>query len=435
MEKNYWRTAISLAAALLCTISSTAFADPPSEITPIQNLPVFTFSSFGTLGVVQTNTDNGVYTTGQEKNGATKTADFGPDTKLGGQVDAKFNDDFSATLQVFSKQNVVGSYEPDVEWAFAKLKVGGGFDVRLGRIGAPFFMTSDFRNVGYTNTTVRTPFDVYGLVPVRSFDGGDLLYQTDIGNTTLNGQLWLGKSTISIGKNASGDEDLTLHNILGLNFTAENGPLTLHVGRMKTRLSTSGSGLEGFNTLLGTLNEISAAPGLGSLATMADDLNIDGKFASFTGVGAVLDLGNWIASTEAVKRVTDSSYIPTITAWYATLGYRITTFTPYISYSKRTTDSATSVASPTVSPFLPPQIQGAVPVLVGTVNSLLVPTDESTSALGVRWDVGKNYDVKAELQQIRVPAGSAGAFSQVQGGFYSVDTHVNVFSLAVDFVF
>jgi hypothetical protein len=204
---------------------------------------------------------------------------------------------------------------------------------------------------------------------------------------------------------------------------------------MKTRLSTSGSGLEGFNTLLGTLNEISAAPGLGSLATMADDLNIDGKFASFTGVGAVLDLGNWIASTEAVKRVTDSSYIPTITAWYATLGYRITTFTPYISYSKRTTDSATSVASPTVSPFLPPQIQGAVPVLVGTVNSLLVPTDESTSALGVRWDVGKNYDVKAELQQIRVPAGSAGAFSQVQGGFYSVDTHVNVFSLAVDFVF
>lgn len=435
MDKNYSIAGRSWAALLCMVVGSTAFADPTTDITPIQNPAVFTFSSFGTLGVVQTNTDNGVFTTGQQKNGATKTADFGPDTKIGGQADAKFNDDFSATLQVFSKQNAVGSYEPDVEWAFAKLKIGGGFDMRLGRIGAPFFMTSDFRNVGYTNTTVRTPFDVYGLVPVRSFDGGDLLYQTDIGNTTLNGQLWLGKSTISLGKNSSGDEDLTLHNILGLNFTEENGPLTLHVGRMKTRLSTSGSGLDSFNTLLGTLNELSAAPGLGSLATMSDDLNIDGKFASFTGIGAVLDLGNWIASSEAVKRVSESSYVPTITAWYATLGYRISTFTPYISYSKRTTDSASSVASPAVSPYLPPQIQGTVPVLVAAVDALLIPTDENTSALGVRWDAGKNYDVKVEFEQIRVPAGSTGEFSQVQGGFYSVDTRVNVFSLAVDFVF
>jgi hypothetical protein len=432
MEKNYLIAGMTLGAALL---SSTAFADPTSGITPIQNPPVFTFSSFGTIGVVQTNTDDGVYTTGLEKNGATKTADMGPDTKIGGQADVKFNDDFSATVQLFSKQNAVGSYEPDVEWAFAKLKVGGGFDVRLGRIGAPFFMTSDFRNVGYTNTTIRTPVDVYALVPVRSFDGGDLLYQTDIGNTTVNGQLWMGKSTILIGKDAEGSEYITLHNIVGLNFTVENGPLTVHFGRMKNRLDATGSGLEGFNTLLGTLNEISAAPGLGSLATMSDDLAINGKFASFTGVGAVLDLGNWIASAEAVKRVTNSTYIPTITAWYATLGYRISTFTPYISYSKRTTNSDTSVTSPTVSPFLPPQIQGAVPVLVGTVNSLLTPSDESTSALGVRWDAGKNYDVKAEFQQIRVPAGATGVFTQVQGGSYSVDTHVNLFSLAVDFVF
>jgi hypothetical protein len=434
MEKNYLKVGLSVGAAMLC---ASAYADQSatSGITPIQNPAVFTFSSFGTIGVVETNTNNGVYTTGQQVNGATKTADFGPDTKAGAQMDVKFNDDFSATVQVFSKQNAVGSYEPDVEWAFGKLKLGGGFELRLGRIGAPFFMTSDFRSVGYTNTSLRTPVDVYGLVPVRSFDGGDLLYRADIGSTTVNGQLWLGKSKISIGENEQGPEYLTLNNIAGLNVSAETGPLTLRVGTMKTRLSTSGGGLDGFNTLLGTLNEISAAPGLGSLATMSDDLAINGKFASFTGVGAVLDQGNWIASSEVVKRTTGSTYIPTITAWYATLGYRIDVFTPYVSFSGRHTNSATSVTSPTVAPYLPAQIQGAVPVLVGTVNSLLGKSDETTGALGVRWDVGKNYDIKAEFQQIRIPAGSAGIFSDVQGGFYSVETHVNVFSLAVDFVF
>lgn len=46
-------------------------------------------------------------------------------------------------------------------------------------------MASDFRNVGYTNISVRTPTDVYGLVPVRSFDGGDILYGSTFGTTTV----------------------------------------------------------------------------------------------------------------------------------------------------------------------------------------------------------------------------------------------------------
>jgi hypothetical protein len=434
MDKNYLKVGLGLGAAVL---SASALADQSTGtgITPIQNPAVFTFSSFGTIGVVQTNTDTGIYTTGGEKNGATKTADFGPDSKVGAQLDAKFNSDFSATLQIFSKQNAVGSYSPDVEWAFAKLKMGEGFDLRLGRIGAPYFMASDFRNVGYTNISVRTPVDVYGLVPVRSFDGGDVLYQTDIGSTTINGQFWLGRSAVRIGQNAEGDESVVLNNIAGINFSAETGPLTLRFGTSKTRLGATGSGLEGFNTLLGTLNQVSQAPGLSSLATMGDDLAIQGKFASFTGVGAILDLGSFVFNGEYVERKTGSTYIPDINAWYTTFGYRIDTFTPYLSFSNRHTVSATSVTSPAVSPLLPPQIQGAVPVLVGTVNSLLIPSNESTSALGVRWDAGKNYDVKLEFQQIRVPAGSTGVFTLPAGTFFTVDTHVNVVTLAVDFVF
>ncbi|MET3107442.1 hypothetical protein AAKU67_001490 [Oxalobacteraceae bacterium GrIS 2.11] len=431
MDKNFIKLGISVGTALLC---SSAFAD--QTLTPIENRPVFSFSSFGTIGAVQTNNGDVLYTTGGEKHGADKQADFGPDTKVGGQLDMKFNQDFSATIQIFSKQNAAGNYNPDVEWAFGKFKVGGGFDLRLGRIGAPFFMTSDFRSVGYTNVSVRTPIDVYALVPVRSFDGGDLLYKTDLGQTTINGQIWMGRSSVLTGRTSAGDSLVELHNIGGINLSAENGPLTLRVGTMKTRLGTEGTGLSGFNSLLGGLNKLSAAPGLSSLATVSGDLAISGKFASFTGVGAVLDLGNWIATGEVVKRTTGTTYIPTVTAWYTTIGYRVDTFTPYVSFSNRHTNSISSVTSPAVSPLLPPVIQGTVPVLIGASNSLLTNTNESTAALGVRWDAGKNYDIKAEYQQVKVPAGSAGLFIfPNSGGHFSSDTRVNVVSLVVDFVF
>ena len=431
MNSSYLSAGLTLAGTLFCGLAA---AD--GTLTPIQNPPTFTFSSFGTLGAVQTNTDQALFTTGEEAYGATKKADFGPDSKIGGQMDVKFNNEFSATVQLFSKQNAAGNYNPDVEWAFGKLKVGDGFDLRLGRIGAPFFMASDFRNVGYTNVSVRTPIDVYGLVPFRSFDGGDLLYSTDIGSTTINGQIWLGKASVLAGNTNGSDSVITIDNIAGINLSVENGPLTVRVGSVKARLGTYGSGLAGFNSLLGGLNTLSAAPGLSSLSTIGDNLAMNGKFASFTDIGAVLDWDKWIGTTEVVKRTTGSTYIPTVTAWYATLGYRIESFTPYVSFSGRHTNSITSVNSPQVSPLLPPLVQGTVPVLIAGVNSLLSDTSERTSALGVRWDVGKNYDIKAEYQRINVPANSAGVFDfPVTGGRFSTDTSVNVMSLVVDFVF
>ncbi|TDK68566.1 hypothetical protein [Sapientia aquatica] len=422
--------AYGTAGLLALTLSANALADDP---TPDAKPSILTLSGFGTVGAVQTNTDDGVYTTGFQRHGATKTSDFGPDTKAGAQVDAKFNSDFSATLQVFSKQNAKGSYAPAMEWAFGKLKVNDAFNVRVGRIGAPLFMTSDFRNVGYTNLTVRTPVDVYGLVPVRSFDGADVLYSGSFGNTTINGQVWGGKASTLIGGSGENDNIVLLKNIIGINVTLENGPFTVRIGSNKSHLGTDGTGLIPFNTLLGGLHAFSAAPGLSQLGSIADQLSVNGKFASFTGIGATFDSGNWVASAEAVERRTSSTYVSNASAWYTTLGYRIDKFTPYVSFSGRHIKSATSVAQVPVSPLLPPVVQGTVPVLIAGVNGLLRDTSEKTSALGVRWDAGKNYDIKAEVQKLTIPSGSDGALNQVTG--HPPVGNTNLFSLAVDFVF
>ena len=54
-----------------------------------------------------------------------------------------------------TKYDAEGEYIPTFEWAFLKWQALPSLYVRAGRMGAPFFMISDFRDVGYANTTVR----------------------------------------------------------------------------------------------------------------------------------------------------------------------------------------------------------------------------------------------------------------------------------------
>jgi hypothetical protein len=426
MHPNF--SAVALGAIALFAASAHA-----AEATaPTAEPSMFTFSGFGTVGLVKTNTDDAVYNTGSQDGGATTKASFEPDTKLGLQLGAKFNDTFSATGQLLSQLNAVGTWTPEVEWAFAKANLGAGFSVRAGRIGAPFFMVSDYRSVGYTNVSVRTPPDVYAQVPISHFDGGDMLYQGNFGESTVNAQVFAGKTSKLIGT----DTTIVLSNMFGVNASVEYGPITFRAGSVKTKLGAEGSGLDGFNALLGGLYAMGQVPSLESLTTLADDIAIDGKSASFTGVGMVLDWNNIVASAEYTWRRSETLYVSDTTGWYATAGYRIGKWTPYASLSRRVMDGPTSVAGPVVSPALPPIVQGTVPALIAAVNSNIMNNSaQRTTALGVRWDAGKSFDVKAEWARLSVPAGSVGGFSDVQGGSFAVDTNVNVFTIMLDFVF
>ncbi len=415
-------SAISIGLLALCAGTAATAQEGTS---------MFSFSGFGTIGYVTTNTNDATYTTGSQKYGATTSGDFGPDTKVGVQVNAKFNNTFSGTVQAFSKQDILGSYEPALEWAFLKANLGSGFSARVGRMGGPFFMTSDFRNVGYTNVSMRTPPDVYSAVPVRSFDGADLLYQGSFGDVTINGQFYAGKASVVVGQ----DIKLFLNDLAGFSATAEIGSVTFRAGHTQTTFDSEGAGLAGFSQILGGLKQFGALPGLGSLGTLGENIVINGKKATFTGIGATLELGPWVGSAEVTKRKTESLYVSDVSSWYTTAGYRIDKFTPYISLSGRTTDTVTSVSAPSTAGY-PPIVQGTVPVLIANVNGgILSNNNQKTFALGTRWEAGKSYAVKGEWAQISVPAGSSGGFSNVKGGRFASDTNVNVISVGLDFVF
>lgn len=394
---------------------------------------MFTYSGFGTLAYSITDSDTIMWSNGTQPKGATKSGSFAPDTRVGFQVNGKFNDTLSGTVQIFSRQDGEGNNPALVEWAFLKAKLGSNFNVRAGRIGAPFFMTSDFRAVGYTNVTMRTPPEVYSLVPIRTFDGLDVLYQGELGGATINAQLW-GGNTRSFN---STDTYILLDNSSGLSVSAEIGSLTLRAGTMTTTLNAEGTGLAGLNQLMGGLKTFGALPGLGSLTTIANDLSLTNKAASFSGLGAVYDNGKWVANAEYVERKTDSLYVPTASAWYTTLGYRVNKFTPYIMLAGRNQTSAKKVSAPSLTGY-PAVVQGTVPVLIAGVNNgVVADITNSSISFGTRWDLGKSYALKGEWSQMSIPAGASGYLNRgpIPGGRVASDTTINVFSAGIDFVF
>ncbi|SFU63041.1 hypothetical protein SAMN05216552_1006116 [Pseudoduganella namucuonensis] len=63
------------------------------------------------------------------------------------------------------------------------MKVNDEVNVRIGRVVIPAFLISDYQNVGYANTMMRPPIEIYGRFPLEGANGADFNYQHAFGNT------------------------------------------------------------------------------------------------------------------------------------------------------------------------------------------------------------------------------------------------------------
>ena len=82
--------------------------------------PLFSFSGFGTLGVVHSSEDQADFTSSIFKPdgaGYSHAWSADVDSLIGGQVTASFTPKLSAVLQVIAEQNYDDTYQPHVEWA------------------------------------------------------------------------------------------------------------------------------------------------------------------------------------------------------------------------------------------------------------------------------------------------------------------------------
>jgi len=339
------------------------------------------------------------------------------------------------------KYDAEGEYVPNPEWVFAKWQPASGLSLRAGRMGAPFFMVSDFRDVGYANTTVRPNLDVYGQVPVSYFDGADAAYQMDVGSVTVTSTLWAGnaKSDFASALRRNGaavpPTEVRIDNAVGLNVLAElSSGYALRVGHMQGKLTTKSALaqqlIDGVSPALGAGGATAAAA-----RSVIDAVTTDDTRATFSGIGLTVDRDNVVAAAEFTKRKVKKGYIADTTGWYVLGGYRIGAFLPYVSFSKLKVDDPNAAMPAGASGFGAPVVAG----VQGILNTQKI--SQRTTSVGVRWDVMRNVALKAQYDRVSKPANSNGLFlvadpATASGqSFLNNKKDVNVFTVSMDFVF
>jgi len=385
-------------------------------------------SGFGTAALTTSDDDRAQFARPNQAGGAADNFRTGVDSNLGLQVDYPVNSWLSLTAQGLVRQDAEDHYGAELSWAFAKFRISDSLSVRLGRVGLPVFMISDYRNVGYANTMLRPPAEVYSQVPFNSVDGVDVTWRHDLGNTSLTSQLAVGtiKTPIAGNFHARGKD------IIALNLVAENGPFTLRAGHARTKVTVDD--LASLNTLLGSLRAAGTGYRLPQLNALAGDIEAKDKKGTFNSVGLTMDWNNFVIQTEYAKRKTDT-YINDTTSWYLMGGYRIGKFLPYYTRSELKIDGTINNTVPAACPAgYPVACTPTLQQLSNGVRRIAVSGvgqgEQTTDTIGVRWDVYSSVALKLQIDRIK-PKGN-GLFINAQPGFSGP---VTVGAVALDFVF
>ncbi|MES2296196.1 MAG: hypothetical protein V4582_04100 [Pseudomonadota bacterium] len=373
--------------------------------------PDFYVSGFGSAILTSSNTDQGEFVQNSQAAGAKSgTWRSGIDSNFGMQSTAVFNDTLSVTGQGVVRKLATDNYRAILEWAFLKWKASDELAFRVGRMGIPVYMISDYRFIGYSNTMLRPPVEMYAQVNIGGLDGVDATYKHSFDDTTLTAQFGVGTHTAPIVGGPRG----RFTSMTALNLVLENGPITARFGRIDTEATA-----EDFPAFAAFADTLAGAgyPEQGKLFL------VDHAKASFTSLGVNVAWKNVIAQSEYAVRRSATLSIPATTSWYVMAGYRFGKFTPYFVHSTVDQDKNRQVPGlPTTGPLAP---------LTAVANLIADAPLQTTNSLGLRWNFKDSMDFKVQLDRAS-PREGAGLFANAKPGFTGP---VNVYAFGIDFVF
>jgi hypothetical protein len=373
-----------------------------------------TITGFGTLGVAKSDTEEARYTRSNQREGTAGTTTIGLDSNLGLQATYKISDKLSATTQVLSRKSTGDSFTTEIAWAFLKYQVNDELSFRAGRVVLPTFLISDYQNVGFANTMMRPPTEMYGSNFLENIDGVDATWQHSAGDTTYTAQVVGGivHGKVFNAQRHSADRFQSPH--YGAAFTVEHGPVQARIAHMRGELKSDDPDLN---------SRADAATHLGFGQFASDFSTREGKTISFTSVGLLADWNNIVVQSEyGMRRGVDKMFLNDADAWYVMAGYRVGKLLPY--YMHGGFKSKPSVDIPAGLKNIPP--------LYGAFSGILAQTSQKSDTIGVRWNFAETADLKVQIDRIKPGAHNAMLRDVTAAG---EGKNVTVFAAGIDFVF
>lgn len=408
--KPIWRRH-ALAAIWLAACAAFAQAD---------DAPGFRLGGFGTLGANYHSSNDIEYrrSTDQVRGARGGELALGVDSLLGLQLNARANEQFEAVAQVVSRQYSDSTWNPRVTWGFVRYSPDEAVQLRVGRLGLDMQISADSRLIGYSYLPVRPSPEYLGQTLIDTIDGADVTLRHPLGSGLASLKLFYGNLH---GRVFSGGLDFKLPTSDGggaiLGYTQGGLQLRLIAGGVKMR----------DNGDLQPLLDVLRSTGFPSAASAAARLDNRGRRMAFGAIDVAYDNGPLTLQASVFGRRTESGWaIPNAQAEYLLGGYRLSKFTPYVSYAH------VKARSRAFSTGLPP-----FPGLVELDQAALAAVrgnefNQRSVGIGVRYDVATNFALKLQAERMRA---AASPLVQDLGASPRDVKRLTMFSAALDFVF
>jgi hypothetical protein len=390
------------------------------------------FSGFATLGVVSNDNPNLVFRRDvTQKDGSVDgELDLRSDSLLGLQWQTQWSDQFETSVQVVLKDRLENSVEEAIEWAFVRYRPLDSLDLRLGRLGADFFMLSDYRQVGYALPWVRPPIETYSLLSLYYFDGIDINKRVDVAEGTLNVKAFFGRSDrqYPVERGGSGYD-------YRLAFEGYGTSIGWEREAWKLRFSHANVEVQNNNVTPLTAPLIAASAFWPEASSLLARQATKGAHIRYNQLSLAYDNNRWWLQSEISGLNTTAEVISNTRHFYVSAGRRIDRFTLYTAtgYMRATRDAA-RVAMPVGYPE-PVNSQLAALAMASQMAINGSRGDQESITLGTRWDFATKMALKLQWDHIKVNKDGSALWLKVDTAQPNTAETANVVSLSWDLLF
>lgn len=324
---------------------------------------------------------------------------------LGLQATGQVSEKVTATAQLIARSG--DDYEVNAEWAYLSWQASDSIKVRAGRLRTPFYMYSDFLDVGYSYAWITPPQEVYYL-PFNNVDGVDVYLTGTLGIFDTSLQAYFGSFTDSLVLNGA-QADAQTRNQMGVSGTLGKDWWTLRAAYHQADLSVDVTGTPILPTVtLGDFANTLSALGFGA---NADRLLVEEDDATFAEVGINIDTGRFVAAAEYVEFDPGDAVLSKNIREYVMLGVRSGSWLFHVTAARA--DDEASHPEMGIPANQPLPVVGSSNVLIGTLQAIAESQTDKRDVIsfGTRWDVTAGTAIKFQFDDVDDQAGDQKVYS------------------------
>lgn len=297
-------------------------------------------------------------------------------SRAGVQFNAAISDQTSATVQILARGK--DHYDAEVQWAYLSHDLSPSVTVRGGRMVLPFFMHTQYSNVGYAYHWAVLPGEAYDVVPFDTMEGVDLSWNVNTGPVSHRLNVYGGATDVP-SFSLPAPVVYEVSDLTGINLTSQWRDWTSWLSYSHAEVTLD------LSPLAVPIAEAQDPPVPPSaiLPMLAEPVSLDDANTYISSVGLQYDNGSLLLMAERTQLGIEG-WFPTKWGGYVSAGYRFGKWLPHVTWGAANAHGVSEAADD---------------------GGLAVPFSQSNMVRSKSWTVGTRYElspgvaVKLEAQR------------------------------------